>query len=113
MTTVAERNAQASAEANAIFNKMAQEDPVIRAMLRIFNGPSWRYYGPSWDRLKHNDRLYVYSTSKATHNGKTGYGSWVYRVQGKKLIIRQERIHRLRKDAKTRAKTLWKKEREA
>ena len=113
MTTVAERNAQASAEARAIFNKMAQEDPVIRAMLRSFSGPSWRYYGPSWGRLKHNARLYVYSTSKTTHNGKTGYGSWVYRVQGKKLVMGQERIHRLRKDAKARAKAMWDKERDA
>ena len=111
-TTVAERNAQASAEANAIFNKMAQDDPIIQAMLRSFNGPSWRYYGPSWGKLKHNDRLYAHSTSKVTHNGRTGFGSWVYRVQGAKLLLTQERIHRLRKDAKARAKAMWEESKE-
>ena len=86
---------------------MTQDDPIIRQLLQRFNGPSWRYYGPSWGKLKHLDRLYAYSTSKGMHNGKAGFGSWVYRVQGQKLIMGQERIHRLRKDAKARAKALW------
>ena len=112
MTTVEERHTQAIAEVNAIFNKMAQEDPVIRAVLRSFSGPSWRYYGPSWGRLKHNDRLYAYSTSKVSHEGRRGFGSWVYRVQGEKLVMSQERTHRLRKDAKARAKSMYDKAKE-
>ena len=94
---------------------MAQDDPVIRAMLQKMSGPSWRYFGPSWAKLKHNDSLYAYSTNKTRHNGKVGFGSWVYRVQGKKLLMGQVRVHKLRKDARARAKAMWEeaKEREA
>jgi len=103
--TVAERNAQASAEAVAIFTRMAEEDPTIRQLLNNLYGPSWRYYGPAWNKLKHSDKLYAYSISKTRHNGRVGYGSWVYRVQGKSLVMMSgRRIHRLRKDAKLRAK---------
>jgi hypothetical protein len=86
-------------------------DRVARMMGEAFAArfrlPRYRYYGPA--RLTDGDRLYCWTVEPAyDERGRARYASWVWRVQGKRLVQTRRRLHKLRRDAKGRALTLYK-----
>jgi hypothetical protein len=89
--------------ANDLFRAIVENDPTLREMFTV-RQPAYRYFS-----VRGCKDMFFWTTEAITHKGKRRYASGIYKYAASRKTYRLTRAkyHAQRKDAKTRASSLY------